>query len=139
MLRCGLRGLCSLAPRFLRLPIQCASNGTKLTFAAKADIIRRIEYEEKRLAVAHELKTPRSMLSTLLRNKSDTKKKKKAAENAHTASGRLPAYDNAEKSVYNWFLDIRVRNVLVSCKSLQKEARDLACLLGVPNLIVRSG
>lgn len=108
-------------------------------FDAKEDIIRSIENGEKRSAVAYELKMPQSRLSTLLWNKNCVKKN--AVEKVHSASRhvRLTEYDDVEKPVYKWFLDVRGGNISISDQMLQKKACDFTCILSVPNFIMSSG
>ncbi|KAH7953721.1 hypothetical protein HPB49_011679 [Dermacentor silvarum] len=84
---------------------------TTLTFAAKLEVIQRVENGEKRSSVAEACDIPRSTLGTLLKNKSDIKAK--AEQNQHSGARRVrkAAFEDVEKSLHKWFIDARARNI----------------------------
>ncbi|KAH7978292.1 hypothetical protein HPB49_005121 [Dermacentor silvarum] len=96
---------------------------TTLTFAAKLEVIQRVENGEKKASVAEAFDIPRSTPSTLLKNKSDIKAK--AEQNQHSGVRRVHkvAFEDVEKSLHKWFVDARVRNIPLSGPILQQKAR----------------
>lgn len=102
-----------------------------LPLSDKVDIIRRVERGEKKSDVAATFKIARSTLSTILKNKATIKNQARERPNADSKRIRKPAYDAVEKALYQWFLDIRARNLPVSGPMLQSKAKDFAFVLGV--------
>ncbi|KAG0445104.1 hypothetical protein HPB47_023055, partial [Ixodes persulcatus] len=102
-----------------------------LPLSDKVDIIRRVERGEKKSDVAATFKIARSTLSTILKNKSTIKNQARERPNADSKRIRKPAYDEVEKALYQWFLDIRARNLPVSGSMLQSKARNFAFVLKV--------
>ncbi|KAH6932822.1 hypothetical protein HPB50_009938 [Hyalomma asiaticum] len=69
---CCLLALCELSWRAV---IMACAKRQNLPFAAKLEIINRVERGEKKSDVAAAYKIPRSALSTILKNKADIRAK----------------------------------------------------------------
>nr|XP_054928928.1 tigger transposable element-derived protein 6-like [Dermacentor andersoni] len=111
---------------------------TSLTFAAKLEVIQRVENGEKKSSIAEAFNIPRSTLSTLLKNKSDIKAK--AEQNQHTGAWwvRKAAFEDVEKALYKWFIDVRAQNTLLSGPMLQQKAKNFVFILGAKNFTASS-
>ncbi|XP_040078498.1 tigger transposable element-derived protein 4-like [Ixodes scapularis] len=93
----------------------------------------------KKSDVAATFKITRSTLSTILKNKSTIKNQAHERPNADSKRIRKPAYDAVEKTLYQWFLDIRAQNLPVSVPMLQSKARDYAFVMGVEDFTGGTG
>lgn len=71
------------------------------------------------------------MLSTILKNKAAIEDKANERPNTDDKCIWKPAYNEVEKVLYQWFLDIRVRNRPVSGLLFQSKARDFAFVLKI--------
>ncbi|KAG0423082.1 hypothetical protein HPB47_001135 [Ixodes persulcatus] len=110
-----------------------------LTFATKLEIIRLVEKGEKKSSVAETYKIPRSTLSTLLKNKADIKAKAGQSRHSDAQRVRNPAFEDVEKALHKWFMDVRARKIPVSGPMLQAKAKDFAFLLVVKNFTASGG
>lgn len=110
-----------------------------LSLAEKVDVIHRVESGEKKSNVPAAFGIPRSTLSTILKNRSSIVEKACERPNSDNKRIRKPAYDEVEKTLYQWFLDIRARNLPVSSPMLQQKAKDLAVVLGVEDFTAGTG
>ncbi|KAH7937215.1 hypothetical protein HPB49_008915 [Dermacentor silvarum] len=106
-----------------------------LTFAAKLEVIQRVENGEKKARVD----IPRSTLSTLLKNKSDIKAK--AEQNQHSGARRVRkgAFEDVKKSLHKWFVDASAWNIPLSGPMLWQKAKNFTFILDGENFNASSG
>lgn len=100
-----------------------------LPFAVKLDIINRVERGEKSdIASAH--KIPRSILTTILKNKAEIRAKVDRRPRACRARCIHKAvHKDVDASVFKWFIDVWSRNILVSGPMIDQKVKDMAFLL----------
>ncbi|KAH7940639.1 hypothetical protein HPB49_002738 [Dermacentor silvarum] len=112
---------------------------TSLTFAAKLEVIQRVENGEKKSSITKAFDILRSTLSTLLKNKSDIKAK--AEQNQHSGTRRVrdAAFEDADNSLHERFIDARAQNIPLSGPMLQQKAKNFSFVLGAENFNASSG
>lgn len=103
------------------------------------DLIHRVESGGKKSNVAAAFGIPRSILSTILKNKSAIAEKFYERPNTENKRIQKPAYDKVEGTLYQWFLDVHARNLPVFSRTLQQKAGDFAVVLGVEDFTSGTG
>lgn len=110
---------------------------TSLTFAAKLEVIVRVESGEKS-SVIEGFGILRSLLSMLLKTKGDVRAKAKQSELSGARCVRKAAFEDGEKSLHKWFADARGWNISVSEPMLQQKAKNFALTLITANFVASS-
>lgn len=111
-----------------------ASKLQHLSFAKKPEIVHKVDRGGKKSDAAAVFKIRRSTLHTILKNRAEITPNAEKRPGARDAKRiRTPAYDEVERAVYKWFLDVRSWNIPISGPMIQQKARNFAFLHDKPD------
>lgn len=102
-------------------------------------MIEAVSSGRKKTDVAKDYGVSPSTLSTILKNKENILKTKDSGPCSQRKRLKCSPYEEVEKTLYTWFLDIRARNIPVSGATLQHKAKDIASLLGCDDFKASAG
>ncbi|XP_064468534.1 tigger transposable element-derived protein 6-like [Ornithodoros turicata] len=105
----------------------------------KAAIIAAVSRGEKKKDVALGFGIAQSSLSTILKEKEKIMSSVERGSSSQRKKVKRPSYEEIEKALFAWFMDVRARNVPVSGAMLIQKAKDFGCMLGCDDFKASNG